>query len=315
MVEASGADGGGSGGSVVSSSAALEENVESEGEALAGLERRGFHVIRKRLEPKRLQELREAFDARVDCSVGGEVDLGCNWTEQTVTPFLRVLLDESLIRLLARVCGLPFVALRLELFGKGPRSETAIPWHQDTFTTHTGFRWTAERAAAGTSAAPHPVTLWVALDDTSLENGGMEMIPGRHLELLNGSNGAVPEEAIATDERVDYRMAAGQAGLHHPLVPHRSVANTSSRQRRAFLVRCSPWTESVETQCGTLADVRGRVRASGWPQWSSEPRGEFAWLPGNGKAIGQERALNRLLVCCAAAAADGCPCELAGSDA
>mmetsp|Transcript_101565 Transcript_101565/g.326395 ORF Transcript_101565/g.326395 Transcript_101565/m.326395 type:complete len:151 (-) Transcript_101565:27-479(-) len=142
-----------------------------------------------------------------------------------------------------------------------------------------------------------------------------EMIPGRHLELLNGSNGAVPEEAIATDERVDYRMAAGQAGLHHPLVPHRSVANTSSRQRRAFLVRCSPWTESVETQCGTLADVRGRVRASGWPQWSSEPRGEFAWLPGNGKAIGQERALNRLLVCCAAAAADGCPCELAGSDA
>lgn len=100
--------------------------------------------------------------------------MGCRWSDDSVLPFLRVLLDERLLDFLASICGLPLVALRLELFGKLPGSSTAIPWHQDTYTTHTGFQWSEEAASEG--QVPHPVTLWVALDDVSRENGGMEIV-------------------------------------------------------------------------------------------------------------------------------------------
>jgi len=264
--------------------------------ALSALQRDGFHIFPQRLPLERLESLRAAFDARLDGgSASGEVDLGCPWTDETVAPFLEVLQDESLVRVLAKMCGSPFVALRLELFVKGPRSGTAIPWHQDTFTTHTGFSWTAEAAAEG--GRPHPATLWVALDDTSTENGGMQFAPGRHRELLNGPNGAVPEEAISADRRVDYEMAAGQAGLHHPLAPHQSCPNTSDRIRRAFLVRFSPWTDAVERQCGTPSEVRERAATNDWPQWRSSPESSFVWTPGNEKALSAGRALNRMLVC------------------
>uniref|UniRef100_A0A7S0FPD9 Phytanoyl-CoA dioxygenase n=1 Tax=Pyrodinium bahamense TaxID=73915 RepID=A0A7S0FPD9_9DINO len=231
----------------------------------------------------------------------GMVDLGCHWLDQATAPFLQVLLDERLLDALAPILGLPFVALRLELFGKGPESKTEIPWHQDTYTTHTGFSWTEERAAA--SARPHPVTLWVALDDVSCENGGMEMIPGRHRELLNGRGGlAVPEAAVAGDRRVEYRLAAGQAGIHHPLAPHRSCPNRTRQQRRAFLLRLSPWTEKVEGQCGGHpSGLQARVAARGWPEWCSHPEGRYVWLPGNERSLQEERSLNRLLVCCRSA--------------
>lgn len=266
--------------------------------ALASLQRDGFHVFPQRLPHRSLAALRAAFDARLGIGDScGEVELGCHWADETVTPFLEVLQDESLVRLLASVCGLPFVALRLELFVKGPWSGTAIPWHQDTFTTHTGFAWTEQGAAEG--RRPHPATLWVALDDTSTDNGGMQFVPGRHRELLNGTNGAVPEGAIADDVRVDYQLAAGQAGLHHPLAPHQSCPNTTDRIRRAFLVRFSPWTASVERQCGgSPEEVRERAAACGWPRWSSCPAGRFVWVPGNEKALNVRRALNRMLVCC-----------------
>ena len=265
--------------------------------ALTDMDRDGFHVLPQCLTPAQLCAARAAFDARfATCTRGKETDLGCNWTDGGVSPFLEVLLDEGLLRLVSCICGLPFVAMRLELFQKGPQSETVLPWHQDTYTTHMGFVWTRRRAA--TASRPHPVTLWVALDDMSLANGGMEMVPGRHREILNGPNGAVPDAAIAGDRRVEYRMAAGQAGLHHPLAPHRSGPNTTSRPRRTFLFRFSPWTATVGARCGTPAEVRAAVQREGRPQWSSRPAGRYVWMPGNADAVRDAGpALSRMYVC------------------
>merc|ERR1712046_108855 len=100
---------------------------------LTPFHRDGFAIFPEFLTKTHVSELREMFDERMRCKQ--EVDLGCNWADPSVTPFLRVLQDERLLDFLSKICGEPFVALRLELFEKAPRSETAIPWHQDTFTT------------------------------------------------------------------------------------------------------------------------------------------------------------------------------------
>lgn len=119
---------------------------------------------------------------------------------------------------------------------------------------------------------------------------------------MHPSKMAVPEEALLEDEHVEYRMAAGQAGVHHPLAPHRSLPNVATnppRRRRAFLVRLSPWTRLAEEKCGCTPEALiGRAAEQGWPMWPSQPEGRYVWVPGNSDALAKGRALNRLLVCC-----------------
>eukprot|EP00746_Dinoflagellata_sp_MGD_P012717 gnl/MRDRNA2_/MRDRNA2_127205_c0_seq1.p1 gnl/MRDRNA2_/MRDRNA2_127205_c0~~gnl/MRDRNA2_/MRDRNA2_127205_c0_seq1.p1 ORF type:complete len:299 (-),score=53.38 gnl/MRDRNA2_/MRDRNA2_127205_c0_seq1:121-978(-) len=250
----------------------------------------GFCRFDEFVSQSHLNALRLAFDARMKQSDDGEVELGCQWADAQFAPFVQILLDERLLDWLGIICGLPLVAVRLELFVKHPNSDTAIPWHQDTYTTHSGYCWSKESAAAGEQ--PHPVTLWIPLDDVCCQNGGMEMIPGRHRELLNAKNGAIPESLLEGDPRVEYSMAAGQAGVHHPLVPHRSCSNQTAGQRRAFLYRFSPWTTKLEQQCTAKHSID-----ESWPHWRSKPSGKYTWHPGNEEALAGCKKLNRLLVC------------------
>ncbi|CAK9107015.1 unnamed protein product [Durusdinium trenchii] len=258
-------------------------------ESLARFDEDGFCIFQSFLRPLHLQELQTSFDERLRELLADdvEVDLGVNWACETAEPFLRVLQDERLLDFLVELCGLPLVAMRLELFEKRPGSSNLIPWHQDTYTTHVGFQWSSE--TADQAAKPHPLTLWVALDLASAESGGMEMVPGRHRELLGA---AVPKAAIldaaAHGHCVEYKLFPGQAGVHHPLTPHRSTANQSSHSRRAFLVRLVPWSETIQSRC---ADGPSEV------SWISQPTGKYEWRPGNAAATSPERALNRLLVC------------------
>jgi hypothetical protein len=247
----------------------------------------GFAIFPEFLSEAHLSELREAFDERIRHKQ--EVELGCNWADSSTAPFLRVLQDERLLDLLSKTCGEPFVAMRLELFEKDPRSLTAIPWHQDTFTTHIGWDWAAN------STGFHPLTLWVALDDVNLTNGGMEMVPGRHHENLGG---IVTDDMTKEDRRIEYQMVAGQAGIHHPLTPHRSCANETDGKRRAFLVRFSPWTAKIEAQCGPTTCLSSKAAALDEELlWFSAPSGRYVWLPGNDASLSQGYRLNRLFVC------------------
>lgn len=265
-------------------------------DSLGCFNRDGFAIFREFLTARHLSECQDAFDSRMSRKgPGDEVDLGCNWGDATAAPFLRVLQDESFLDLAAEICGIPFVALRLELFGKEPGSSTEIPWHQDTFTTHVGFKWTAEKAADPTGC--HPFTLWVAVDDVSLENGGMEMVPGRHREILTNNNGAVTESEIRFDLHKEYRMKAGQAGIHHPLTPHRSATNQTNRPRRAFLVRFAPWTARVAEKCALMLDGITRVSSQRCDAISSLPSGSYLWMPGNSETLSDGYHLNRFLIC------------------
>ncbi|CAJ1401318.1 unnamed protein product [Effrenium voratum] len=267
----------------------LADDFEAGAEACKRFDQDGFCIFESFLRPLHLEQLRGSFDERLRDLLADnlEVDLGVNWAADTAEPFLRTLQDERLLDFLVELCGLPLVAMRLELFEKRPGSQNVIPWHQDTYTTHVGFSWTAE--AAERAERPHPVTLWVALDAACRETGGMEMVPGRHRELLGA---AVPLASIANasahSDCVEYKLLPGQAGVHHPLTPHRSLANTSTQTRRAFLVRLVPWSPTLEERCDALGEVG--------QEWVSQPTGKYVWRPGTSAAVAPDRALNRLLV-------------------
>ena len=100
------------------------------------------------------------------------------------------------------------------------------PLHQD----NSYFRMEPHDAA---------VTCWIAVDDSTLENGCMRYIPGSHkLGLLPhkalSAAHLTPEAPFDPNDEIPAPVGAGGAIFHHLLCLHSSRANTSPRSRRAW---------------------------------------------------------------------------------
>ncbi len=134
--------------------------------------------------------------------------------------------------LIAEVCArhygphAPVSLFRAMVMNKPAQQGTYLPWHQDG-----GDVWRLDRDPL--------VTIWVALDPATRENGCLEVVPGTHrLGLLspNGSTVAPDEvERHCPDEAVRaLEVESGHGLLLHNWLIHRSGINPSPVPRRAF---------------------------------------------------------------------------------
>jgi ectoine hydroxylase-related dioxygenase (phytanoyl-CoA dioxygenase family) len=90
------------------------------------------------------------------------------------------------------------------------------------------------------------LTCWCGLDEADEENGCLYYVPGSHRwgllpkPILAGNMddlvGVLTEEQRAAFHPVPIPLPAGYATFHHPLMVHGSYANTTGRQRRAFVI-------------------------------------------------------------------------------
>jgi hypothetical protein len=123
---------------------------------------------------------------------------------------------------------------------KDPRTGGALKWHQDY------SYWPL--------AQPNAVTIWIALDDVTIENGAVQMAPGSHLmgerlprvfgtgaTYFKDRRPSVVQEITTPAEaglEVDtIEMKAGEASLHHSLTWHASGENVTEHPRRASVFR------------------------------------------------------------------------------
>ncbi|GHH81121.1 hypothetical protein GCM10018793_37890 [Streptomyces sulfonofaciens] len=106
--------------------------------------------------------------------------------------------------------------------GKGERSRLVL--HQDNRYWHLD--------------PPDAVTVWMALDDATLENGCVQYVHGSHrwgrVEHTRPEEGAVLVEAHSDQEPVAYPVPAGSALVHHANTLHGSGPNLTSGPRRAY---------------------------------------------------------------------------------
>jgi hypothetical protein len=105
---------------------------------------------------------------------------------------------------------------------------TELPYHQDG-----GTQWGLDRERF--------VTIWTALDDATVENGCMQVIPGSHrLGLFSERGHTITPEQEARycrdEDSIFLNARAGEAILLHNYLLHRSGVNTIERPRRAFSV-------------------------------------------------------------------------------
>jgi ectoine hydroxylase-related dioxygenase (phytanoyl-CoA dioxygenase family) len=120
-----------------------------------------------------------------------------------------------------------------QLFCKPARHGGVVAWHQDY------SYWIR-------SVPMQHLTCWCGLDDADTDNGCLYYVPKSHrwglLEkpaLAGDMDGLLPaltEKQKAMFTPVPIPLKAGYATFHHPLLVHGSYANTTERQRRAFVV-------------------------------------------------------------------------------
>ena len=112
---------------------------------------------------------------------------------------------------------------------KYPEFGSPVEWHQDwAFYPHTND----DLLAVG-----------VAIDDMSLENGCLMVIPGSHEgptydHHQNGAFvGAVTDPNFSTGNAVPVEVKAGGISIHHVRMLHGSAPNSSSKPRRLLLLQ------------------------------------------------------------------------------
>lgn len=127
-----------------------------------------------------------------------------------------------------QLIGEQISVFRAMFMNKPAHQGTVLPYHQDG-----GTQWGLDREKF--------ITMWTALDDATVENGCVEIIPGTHrLGLLSERGHTItaeqerehcdPSRAILLDAK------AGETILLHNYLLHRSGVNTIERPRRAFSV-------------------------------------------------------------------------------
>ena len=114
-----------------------------------------------------------------------------------------------------------------QLFVKPPHHGSEVPFHQDS--------------AYWPQAEPNIISCWVALDDATIENGCVRMIPGTHKapiphsEFPGTQKYGLLEEQVDVSKEVPVEIKAGGAMFHHSLTVHRSFPNTSDYGRRGLV--------------------------------------------------------------------------------
>lgn len=146
-------------------------------------------------------------------------------TEDRILDYVQDLLGENLI------------CWGTHYFCKLAGDEKQVSWHQD--------------ASYWPLSPSKTVTVWLAIDDASVENGAMAVIPKSHLhgqiaferstaEEKNVLGQTVHEPEQFGDAPFPFEMKAGQLSLHSDLLLHGSEPNTSDRRRCGLTMRFVP---------------------------------------------------------------------------
>lgn len=234
----------------------------------------GYLVVEHALTPEELEALRrrtrEISEGRVSTFPAEHIELepgAERATSATVRKLTRCAAhdpvlsahagNERILDLVESLIGPDIKIYDSQCFMKPPGG-IEKPWHQDS--------------AYFPIEPLELVTCWTALDDVTLENGCMWVIPGSHRQgVLDHSQAwrvgdrvdkQVPDGALEVRDEVPIVMPAGSCSFHHSLLVHRSGPNRSHQPRRGLAVHYmsarSRWTAPDRPQ-PEYPLVRGRA--------------------------------------------------------
>jgi ectoine hydroxylase-related dioxygenase (phytanoyl-CoA dioxygenase family) len=147
--------------------------------------------------------------------------------------FHDLLWNPRFVRAAEQLLGGPVRFWHDQLFSKPAKHGGVVAWHQDY------SYWTRTKPLAH-------LTCWIALDDSTTENGCLHYVPRSHrwpLLPITGLAGNMDEvrtvlnpDQLAEFQPVAIELKKGEASFHHALLMHGSYENRSERPRRATVI-------------------------------------------------------------------------------
>lgn len=130
-----------------------------------------------------------------------------------------------------------------QVFCKPAATGMEVPWHQD------GEYWPIRPLAT--------CSVWIAIDNVSIENGAMRYIPGSHGARILFPHLVSERPDLALNRVLDPNcydettaaydeLASGHLSLHDVYLIHGSAANTSGKRRAGFAIRYMPATSQFD---------------------------------------------------------------------
>jgi hypothetical protein len=140
--------------------------------------------------------------------------------------FVKLALDHPRISgFLTQILGEEAVLKADMALSKPPFIGSEKPWHQD----NAYFNWLPLEKLA---------TAWIALDDTTVENGCMNVLPGGHtvgaLRHHHTIDCEILPDRIDKNQAVPLPMKAGGVMYFSAMLPHQTPPNRTSSRRRAL---------------------------------------------------------------------------------
>ena len=188
----------------------------------------------------------------------------------------RYLAHERVLDVIEDFIG-PDILLWSSHFIAKPRGNgRAVPWHTD------GAYWNKRLDPMDV------ITLWLAVDESTVENGCMRVIPGTHRtfkahldsyqavdQTKNVFHARIPPEMIEEDRAVDLELAVGECSFHDAWTVHGSNPNNSDKRRCGFTMRYMPANVVLHREGWNKAHriylLRGRDLTGGRNEYSPIP--------------------------------------------
>lgn len=159
--------------------------------------------------------------------------------------FLDLARDPALVDRVAQLIGDDVILWGCQIFCKPGGDGMEVPWHQD------GHYWPIRPLAT--------CTVWVALDDSTVENGCLRVIPGSHRDGVLHPHLREDRDDVVLNQRtadgffdpstaVDIALEAGQMSLHDVHMVHGSNPNRSPKRRAGVAIRYMPATSRFDRE-------------------------------------------------------------------
>ena len=166
--------------------------------------------------------------------------------------FLDLARDPEILDLVEQVIGPDIILWGCHVFCKPAGDGHETPWHQD------GHYWPIRPLAT--------CTVWVALEESSIDNGCLRVIPRSHLAQVSHPHlhedrtdvalqQRLSDDSFDADTAVDLELQPGQMSMHDVYMIHGANANRSTKRRTGVALRYMPGTSVFERQ---LDPVQGR---------------------------------------------------------
>ena len=230
----------------------------------------GYLVPNFKLPTERINGLRQTLDqliadnpgvrpeklvsAHVTGAGGGKNDEGVKGSKA----FLDLAMEPQILDMVEQLIGPDIILWGCHVFCKPAGDGMETPWHQD------GHYWPMRPLAT--------CTVWVALDESTVENGCLRVIPKSHAakfthpHLLEDRTDLVlnlrtQDDAFDETKAVDLQLQPGQMSMHDVFMIHGAAVNRSTKRRTGVALRYMPGTSVFERDLNPVDGKSGVTTA------------------------------------------------------